>query len=855
MKSDAEADVDIGEEETKQEEVKETKMEVDKVPEPETNENDGDVKINVPKDEQTDEMDDTGLSLQKPVSHEQAPVKKEDLQILRSMWQFSAISQFFQLFQEGMMLGFIDTDTLESEIINATSDSWIIDLQVRLLRLSTKNRFITYPAVNSRPETWIGYLTKEFEKRMTEEERPFNHLDDETLSYTKLTLRERVLTLHFICEIQLERLENFRPLGLFTEIQTTSWRVEPIGKDSKGNIYWLFDDSRLYMESPEASKKKKGKKEKEDEERPTNWSLVCRTAEDWNEFASKFKSSRSALDKQLHRYVNQDLLPLVITDIYNHQVAKEDREKEYKAWLEAENVRIEEEERQEALRIVEEEEKKREAVEMTARKTRSANRIETRASRRNPPRELTEEELELQKLGARELRRVQRESRIDRNIIEESISYAEPKRPKKKKKPAKKKRSQVYDSEEEEDLTEEDDDESFVNSESPPPDKEDDYWYFSCPCGITGDNYDDGTPIIACERCAVWQHILCAAKEQGVDTTMLDVDEWKKMEFICTGCLPKPKKVKLNKEGSNSPEKTKNSGVEQAYVGFGNGPQIQQETPTGYHLGITVDPIIPPVSPTVHGSADIQGYVPSQNYYNGNGYYPPVVQNVNGTILTPRSPSKQPVSVQPISPGKQATMPPQNTNYNPAKFVSSHTNQPSLVPKSSVPPLPNQTMHPTVGQYKPSSPIKSAPSVSRYQPLSPGKQTSIYHPPQVQMSIGQTKTTPPYHQPPVPVYSSSPNNAAGIYTQTGYSQPSTQINYQTNPGNPYSQQIKPPSPQRTQPATNSINRNPNQMPAGIHNSPSPNINSPKKDLHNNGQQNNENPLMSLVAAIHSNENE
>ncbi|KAJ3253115.1 hypothetical protein HK103_000865 [Boothiomyces macroporosus] len=754
MKSDAEADI-VMEENKKEitEEIEPFKeqegvMEVDeKTPEDVAqNETGGDVKIEIPKEQNNDDLDDTGLSPQKLVPHAHTPVKSEDLKILWSMWQFSAISQFFQLFQEGMMLGFIDTEMLESEIINATHDSWIIDLQVRLLRLSTKNRFIT-------PETWIGYLNKEFEKRMTEEERPFKYTEDESFSYTKLSLKERVLTLHFICEMQLERLENFRPLGLFTEIQTTSWRVEPIGKDSKGNIYWLFDDSRLYMESPESpSKKKKGKKEKEEEEdKPTNWSLVCRTAEDWNEFANKFKSSRSALDKQLHRYVNQDLLPLVITDIYNHQVAKEEREKEYQAWLEAEKLRIEEEDRKEALRIVEEEEKKREAAEMAARKTRSANRIETRASRRNPPRELTEEELELQKLGARELRRLQRENRIDRSIIEESMSYSERKRPKKKKKQNQRKRSRVYDSDEEEELTEEDD-ESFVNSESPPPEKEDDYWYFSCSCGITGDNYD--------------------------------VKQKKEMD-IPSSPPKSPVKSQPNVETVNS----------------ANVSQIKHKQPAGYHLGITVDQ--PNASkpaanhqPTVH---------PSEVAQHGNGFNG-ISANGLQHLTQPHSPNRGPVyqnnHIQP-NPVQQANVYHQSTNYNAFPAQAS----PGLRPTLQLQDQP------------PKSPYKTLPGIQQVAPQ----------------------------------YQSSPNKYAPAYPQTHLYQPSSPIHH-------YAQTNKPISPQRSIPQTIPIDYNSQQLP----NRGQPNANvipppqSPRKTAHNSdpaAQNNNDNPLMSLVAAIHSNENE
>ena len=37
-------------------------------------------------------------------------------------------------------------------------------------------------------------------------------------------------------------------------------------------------------------------------------------------------------------------------------------------------------------------------------------------------------------------------------------------------------------------------------------------WFFSCPCGTEGQNYDDGSPMIQCDGCASWQHESCVIK-------------------------------------------------------------------------------------------------------------------------------------------------------------------------------------------------------------------------------------------------------------------------------------------------------------------------------------------------------
>lgn len=49
-----------------------------------------------------------------------------------------------------------------------------------------------------------------------------------------------------------------------SEEDAVQWRVDPIGFDKKGSTFWLFDDNRLYKETPKppATKKSKSNKKK-----------------------------------------------------------------------------------------------------------------------------------------------------------------------------------------------------------------------------------------------------------------------------------------------------------------------------------------------------------------------------------------------------------------------------------------------------------------------------------------------------------------------------------------------------------------------------------------------------------------
>ena len=140
--------------------------------------------------------------VEKPVveKREEAKLEAGSLEELRSLWQFAAISQYFQLFQEIFGLRDFDTHELENELISPKPDSWLIELQARMLRIATKNRFCL-------DDVWLLYLEREIIKRLVVGEKPLFVLQDTTNlpPYSIFDLKTRVLILHFICEMQLDR--------------------------------------------------------------------------------------------------------------------------------------------------------------------------------------------------------------------------------------------------------------------------------------------------------------------------------------------------------------------------------------------------------------------------------------------------------------------------------------------------------------------------------------------------------------------------------------------------------------------------------------------------------------------------
>ena len=114
-------------------------------------------------------------------------------------------------------------------------------------------------------------------------------------------------------------------------IPVDSLRLDPLGVDSDGVIYWYFYGTRLYKEilgkrkqakekKPKASEKEKPekvKKKKKDEEKerdvmPPGWYLACQTEQDWNNLVEAFKKSKKKAEKELYDVLSENFLPDVV---------------------------------------------------------------------------------------------------------------------------------------------------------------------------------------------------------------------------------------------------------------------------------------------------------------------------------------------------------------------------------------------------------------------------------------------------------------------------------------------------------------------------------------------------------------
>ena len=362
--------------------------------------------------------------------------------------------------------------------------------------------------------------------------------------------------------------------------------------------------------------------------------------------------------------------------------------------------------------------------------------------------------------------------------------------------------------------------------------EEEDRWIFDCSvCGIHGENVDDGTHSIACERCNIWQHSKC----HGIRIADAERDDF---HFICTDCIrkeedakkPKIRPLKLGRIGSSSspqtdrldnrptssstnkdvdgephgriiegvsiyrPAQSEGSPLPRPYPDLMNGPSLspsgQSPGPPGYrHTG---PPTVGVPQPIWQGNALPP---PQRPVSSGTGSPPPVLHgSPNGHFRSPSFQLHQQAHASAVSSS--------NVPHNPpGHYVNGHTNgvngsMPPPSPHASRPvsshgPLFNsqRQLSATPSNGVQISPRKAQPSVSPSQRtphlanntplgqfLPPSRSPNTSFPPpsqheQQQRAAGfspvKQPSSSPLHQPP-PLYSQSPSGNPPVAT------PSTQ---------------------------------------------------------------------------------
>ncbi|KAI5616139.1 cat eye syndrome critical region protein 2 isoform X2, partial [Silurus asotus] len=256
---------------------------------------------------------------------------------IQSWWEVPAVAHFCSLFRTAFNLPDFEIEELEEALLKQDGD-FLSELVCCLLQGCYQRKDIT-------PQAFRSYLEDIINYRWELEEGKPNPLKQS--SFEELPLRTQVEILHRLCDYRLDAADVF---DLLKGLEADSLRVEPLGQDGHGALYWYFYGTRLYKEEPvkkslqlgeiseirAPEKKRRGrppKKKLEDspsieiespegeenrEEEPQQckerrkrgtWSLVCENEEQWTRLAESIKDKSSPQDRHLFRIITQNFLP------------------------------------------------------------------------------------------------------------------------------------------------------------------------------------------------------------------------------------------------------------------------------------------------------------------------------------------------------------------------------------------------------------------------------------------------------------------------------------------------------------------------------------------------------------------
>jgi hypothetical protein len=276
------------------------------------------------------------------------------------------------------------------------------------------------------------------------------------------------------------------------------------------------------------------------------WECVAITLEEYNDFLATIFRSRDTNEKQLRKRIEDDVLPVI------EKRAEALRAKQMKRLRELENLQKmasakrsgrlaekAEKERQEREER-EAEEKKLADLRMAHEEQERQRRIEEGHESRRLTREQRLKDREVKRiLHEEELARLEDDAQRASSQDPASDTAAEGKRISERQI----KTQRAQHKKELEKLAE-----------------DEDKWYFDCSvCGMHGENLDDGSHSVACERCDVWQHSEC----HNFSPKQVEKDGF---HFVCAPCKrkeedakkPKIPPLKLKKKESASPDAQRN---------------------------------------------------------------------------------------------------------------------------------------------------------------------------------------------------------------------------------------------------------------------------------------------------------
>lgn len=353
-----------------------------------------------------------------------------------------------------------------------------------------------------------------------------NYIDEEYRfdenPYSEMNVFDKIKVLcQFTQWIAVE--DRFREKIDHSGVAAEEFRILPVGWKGEFGSYYLFDDNRLYYKEdhvpdipgPELNSKAKSKsgkssgrtngkvngkktasrraarnrvvssdsededvQEEQDEnvnttlpellsaEYEPSWECVCWDLESWQLLLKKLSKTKDLGEKELFKYLKNNVLPIIEEYETTRRAAAVSREKQRAKVALVANRKRSSRLEEKLLRQQQEEEERE--------KRRAEERILERARQR-------EKQLrEIEEARERRLLERQERERRRRELLEEQKRESE---------------------------------DSSRRSLRRKQQEEQQNWIFDCICGVYGENYDDGTLSVECDNCNTWMHVDCLPED------------------------------------------------------------------------------------------------------------------------------------------------------------------------------------------------------------------------------------------------------------------------------------------------------------------------------------------------------
>ncbi|EEH17975.2 hypothetical protein PABG_00538 [Paracoccidioides brasiliensis Pb03] len=647
---------------------------------------------------------------------------------LRNMWEFSNLVQYIYSFGKVVKISDdIDIDNLETECLKPGPSAKLLDIGLTLLKFVSSHRGLT--SENFEEYTRRQYLAK------APARNPFGDAE-EPIKFNDLDIFQRIRILQQLALWTFWNPDRMRErMPEQKETEQTQWRVDEIGYDRDERLYYVLDDNRLYRRTdppipaarpakPKANSKKaraaaraakkrklSGIKDEEDKE-PKNeanggaehdssdhgykWECIAITLAQYNAFLQTIKKSKDPNEEFLREQLVENVIPIIEKVEESQRRKRERREKELINMQRMANAKR-------SSRIASKQDRERQEMEAAeAARKREAERL---AAIKEQAKQKKIEKERLYRMMTREQRLKDREEK--RRLHEEELAKIaeEAKKIESGEARMSKRHLKAEMEKRKKDL------EALQNEER---------WIFDCSgCGVHGENLDDGSHIVACEKCNIWQHIECLVIPK-------DEAEKEDFHFVCSDCkrrieeanLPKIPPLKFRIGASSSPPST---GKPKA-----NGEKRKRQNHSISHsVKKAKHPSTSPAKPSVP--------LPKSNI-STNGFVVEISQGQR--LLNPQTTSLSSQPTIPSSPQRQMQQPIHNGLYPlpPGPHPRSNIQQPN----SSLAPSPfSLTNEASNALPRPNTqPPGPAPHFLHYQPpgLYPRSNSSSFTPQHVSAS-------------------------------------------------------------------------------------------------------------------------